>query len=102
MRVAMFSPGLRSEQIAERQIRRDNGTLRILRDGDANRQHLHDRLKLCYPLLELSIEIANLLFGGDLGAYIRAGAKPSHQVPLRVADRYSASKKPAILPFFAQ
>src|SRR3979490_661842 len=90
---------LYSQQIAERQVRRDNRTLWILRDGDTNRQNLHDRLKLGYPLLELSIEIANLLFSCDLGAYIRAGARPSPPVPVRVADRYSASEKPAVVSF---
>src|SRR5258708_38886462 len=93
---------LDSKQIAERHVCYDNSTFRILRNSDTNRQDLHDRLKFCYPLLELSIEIANLLFGCYLSAYIRAGAKPSHQVSLRVADGYSASKKPAILPLLAK
>src|SRR5882757_4673009 len=91
---------LDSEQIAERQVRCDNSTVWILRDGNTHRQDLHDLLKLCDPLLKLRIEIANLLFGGDLSAYIGAGAKPSHQVSLRVTDRHSASKKPAIFPLF--
>src|SRR5580704_1962225 len=91
---------LDSKQIAERQVRCDNSTFRILRDGDTNRQDLHDRFKLGYPLLKLSVEIANLFFSCDLSAYIRAGAKPSDQVSLRVTDRYSASKKPAVIAFF--
>src|SRR5258705_5233985 len=93
--------GLHSEQIAERQVRRDNSALWILRNGYTNRKDLHDRLKLGHSLLELSIEIANLLLGFDLSAYIGVGAEPSHQIPLRVADRYGASEKPAILPFSA-
>src|ERR1700738_4267124 len=69
---------LNSQQIAERQVRSDNTAFRILRNGNTNRQDLHDRLKLRHPLLQLSIKIANLLFGGNLAAYVRTGAEPTH------------------------
>src|SRR5438270_8017604 len=91
---------LYSEQMAKREVGCDHGALWILRNSDANRQDLHDRFKLRHSFLELRVEIANLLFGCDLSGYIGVGTKPSHQIALRVADRYGASKKPAIFPFF--
>src|ERR1700759_1094141 len=93
--------GLDSEQVAERKISRNNGALWILRNCDTYREDLHDSLKLRNSFLELGVQIANLLFGRDLSGYIGVGAKPSHQTTLRVADRYGAREKPAILPFFA-